>query len=233
MTPSTQPRRSSRDLLLRRGLPALAILLIAAFVVLAVTRGGADDGDGGTAAASTSATGSTAAPAPTDEPAPTSTVPPSPATEEAAPSVVAREGVPEASRTVEAAPADFAAPATWSDGASIRLVEARQRVTTATGPGERAGQPQTVFRLELTNGSGSPLDLNAVVVQATYGAGASQASPIYDLESVDFGGTLAPEESAAAVYSFAIPADQLGQVTLSVDVDGYRFPAVFSGAVPV
>ncbi|MGY1615553.1 hypothetical protein ACI797_02285 [Geodermatophilus sp. SYSU D00691] len=233
MTPGTEPRRSRRDLLLRRGLPALAVLLIAAFVVLAVTRGGEDDGGGGAAAAATSATASTGAPAPTDEPAATSSVPPSPATEEPAPSVIAREGVPEASRSVEVAPADFAAPAGWSDGASIRLAEARQQTTTGTGPGERAGQPQTVFRLELTNGSDAPLDLNAVVVQATYGAAAAQASPIYDRESADFGGTLAPGETATAVYSFAIPADQLGDVTLSVDVDGYRFPAVFSGAVPV
>jgi PKD repeat protein len=35
-----------------------------------------------------------------------------------------------------------------------------------------------------------------------------------------------------AAGSGAIPADQLGDVVLSVDVDGYRFPAVFTGAVP-
>jgi hypothetical protein len=89
-----------------------------------------------------------------------------------------------------------------------------------------------VFVLELTNGSGAPLDLNAVIVQATYGSDRAQASPIYDAESSDFSGALAPGATATAVYSFTIPADQVGDVVLSVDVDGYRFPAVFSGAVP-
>jgi hypothetical protein len=141
--------------------------------------------------------------------------------------------VPESARTVEASAADFAGTADWSDGVTVRVTEARQQVTSGRGPGERAGLPQTVFALELTNGSSAPLDLNAVVVQAVYGSDASQASPLYDAETVDFGGTLAPGEVAKGVYSFSIPADQVGDVVLSVDVDGYRFPAVFSGAVPV
>jgi hypothetical protein len=44
---------------------------------------------------------------------------------------------------------------------------------------------------------------------------------------------LEPGGTATAICSFSIPADQVGGVSLSVDVDGYRFPAVFSGAVPV
>ncbi|NYJ07471.1 hypothetical protein [Petropleomorpha daqingensis] len=231
MTAPAPTRRSRRDLLLRRVLPALAVLVVAAVVVFLVLRGG-DDGSGNAAAASST---SAAAPS-TDlglEPTESSpSVSPSPATEAPAPTVVSRPGVPEASRTVQATNGDFAATASWSDGATIRVAEAHQQVTSGTGPGELAGQPQTVFNLELVNGTDKPLDLNTVVVQATYGSGPTQASPIYDQKSVDFGGTLAPGDTATAVYSFAIPADQLGKVTLSVDVDGFRFPAVFSGAVP-
>ena len=40
---------------------------------------------------------------------------------------------------------------------------------------------------------------------------------------------LAPVAGATGVHSFAIPAGGFGAVTLSVD--GYRFPAVFSGAI--
>ena len=138
--------------------------------------------------------------------------------------------MPGSARTVEATPADFTRPAEWSDGASVRVVRAAQQVSQGSGPGERAGQPQTVFTVELTNGTSAPLDLTAVVVQATYGPG-TQASPLYDAGTVDFGGVLAPGAGATAVHSFAIPAGDLGAVTLSVDVDGYRFPAVFSGAV--
>jgi hypothetical protein len=222
------PRRSRRQLLLRWGLPVLALLVVGLLLVLLLP-GGDDD----SAPAAGSASTATSALAPDAEETPTSTVPPSPATEQPAASVVAREGVAQSARTVQAAAADFATAAEWSDGASVRVTAARQQVTSGRGPGERAGQPQTVFALELANGSAAPLDLNGVVVQAVYGGGKSQASPLYDAETVDFGGTLAPGQVATAVYSFAIPADQVGDVVLSVDVDGYRFPAVFSGAVPV
>ncbi|WP_448624077.1 hypothetical protein [Geodermatophilus sp. URMC 64] len=221
------PAPARRSLLLRRVLPALALVLVAGVVAFLGLRG---DGDGapGAAAGSTSAPAAPTAQEAEDGP----TASPSPATEEPAASVVARDGVPASARTVQVTTADFAAPASWSDGATIRVTEAHQQVTTGTGPGERTGQPQTVVTLELTNDTGRPLDLNTVVVQATYGAPPAQASPIYDAQSADFGGTLAPGASATAVYSFAIPADRLGDVVLSVDVDGYRFPAVFRGAVP-
>ncbi|MGY1741108.1 MULTISPECIES: hypothetical protein [unclassified Blastococcus] len=228
-------RRSARDLLLRLVLPA--VLLVAAVGVLVGVLAGGSDGDDdadGPPAAASSAPATTSGPEdqPPAEEELTPTAPPPTATQLPAPPVVTREGVEDSARTIDAAPADFAAPAQWSDGASVRVVEARQQVTAGSGPGELAGQPQTVFRLELVNGAATPLVLDAVVVQASYGDPALQASPLYDGETVDFGGTLAPGESAGAVYSFAIPADRLGAVTLSVDVDGYRFPAVFSGAVP-
>jgi hypothetical protein len=216
--------------LLRRVLPVVAVFA-AALVLFLVLQGGSDDNDA-TGAGASSTTSAEAAP-PVEDPAAESepTEPPEPVTELPAPSVAAREGVPASARTLTVTEADFAAPAEWSDGASVRVTDARQQVTDGRGPGERAGQPQTVFTLDITNGSAQPLDLNAVVVQAVYG-GSSQASPLYDEETVDFGGALAPGATATAVYSFAIPEDQLGNVVLSVDVDGYRFPAVFSGAVP-
>jgi hypothetical protein len=212
----------------RRGIPVLVAVVLAALLLLVLDLGGDDREPGATAAPSTSATPPTtpaeATPVPTEAPAP--------ATELVAAPLVAREGVAAAARTVAVTPAEFTAPAEWSDGASVRVTEARQQVSSGSGPGAMAGQPQTVFTLEVSNGSGAPLDLNAVVVQATYGAGTTQASPLYDGATADFSGTLEPAATAAAVYSFAIPADQLGEVSLSVDVDGLRFPAVFTGAVP-
>ena len=228
MTGPDSPRRSRRQLLLRWGLPVAALLVVALLLVLLLP--GGDDDDPAPAAGSASTTSSSAEPG--EEAEPTATVPPSPVTEQPAASVVAREGVAESARTVQASAADFTTAAEWSDGATIRVTDARQQVTSGRGPGERAGQPQTVFALELTNGSGAPLDLNAVIVQAAYGGDRAQASPIYDAESVDFSGALAPGATATAVYSFTIPADQVGDVVLAVDVDGYRFPAVFAGAVP-
>ena len=104
------------------------------------------------------------------------------------------------------------------------------------GPWARRARPASRRRCSPSSWSTAPgaaLDLNAVVVQAVYGGDRVQASPLYDAETVDLGGSLAPGGTATAVYSFAVPANQVGNVVLSVDVDGYRFPAVFSGAVPV
>jgi hypothetical protein len=227
VTGPANPRRSRTQLLLRWGLPALALLVVGLLLVL--LRPGEDDDPSPTAGAAST---TSAAATPGEQTEPTATVPPSPVTEQPAASVVAREGVAASARTVRASAADFATAAEWSDGASVRVTDARQQVTSGRGPGERAGQPQTVFALELTNGSGAPLDLNSVIVQAVYGGARAQASPLYDAETVDFSGTLEPGGTGTAVYSFAVPADQVGDVLLSVDVDGYRFPAVFAGAVP-
>jgi hypothetical protein len=218
-------RRSLRNARLRWLALALGAAVLAALLLVTVT---GNDGDSGP---STSTAGPSAGGTP--DPGATPTEPPSPVTEAAAAAVVVREGVPESARTVEASQADFAGPAEWSDGASIRVVEARQQVSGGEGPGSLAGQPQTVFVLELSNGTDQPLDLNGVVVQAAYGSSRTQAGPLYDQETVDFGGVLEPGSAATAVYSFAVPEEELGDVLLSVDVDGYRFPAVFSGAVPV
>ena len=232
--------RRSGSTLLRRGVPVLMVVLLAALLVWVLDPGGDDRESGAapSASAAPSATPGEATPGETDpgeedpEATPTPTESPAPATELLAAPVVVREGVPASARTVEAAPAGFTAPAEWSDGASVRVTEAHRQVSGGTGPGALAGQPQTSFTLEVTNGSKAPLDLNGVVVQATYGAATTQASPLYDATAVDFGGALEPGATATAVYSFAIPADQLEDVHLSVDVDGTRFPAVFAGEVP-
>lgn len=231
----SRPERSRRGgTLLRRGVPALVVVLLAALLVLVLDPRG-DEREPGTATAPPSA--ATPSTDPAEDPAageaePTPTEPPAPATELVAEPVVVREGVEAAARTVTVAEAAFTAPATWSDGASVRVADVAQQVSSGRGPGAMAGQPQTVFTLEVTNGAAGPLDLNGVVVQAVYGAGATQASPLYDGGTTDFGGTLEPGATATAVYSFAIPADALEDVRLSVDVDGVRFPAVFTGAVP-
>jgi hypothetical protein len=223
------PGENRRARLLRWGLLAVAGLVAVALLILLLPD---DDQDGSSSAASTTSAATPSAPETDPDAEPTPTEPPAPVTEAPAPTVAAREGVPESARTVAAETAAFTAPAGWADGATVRVTDASQQTTDGTGPGELAGQPQTVFSLEITNGSAAALDLNAVIVQATYGAETVQAAPLYDEETIDFGGVLEPGGTATAVYSFAIPADQLGDVTLSVDVDGYRFPAVFTGAVP-
>ena len=216
----------------RWGIPAAAVVVSGAVVAVLLLHGGGG-APGTTSATSSAAARATALPWPGSASPTSPSVSPTPITEPSAAMVVARPGVPASARTVAGSTAAFTAPASWADGASVRVTKAHQQVTSGSGPGTLAGQPQTVFSLELIDGASAPLDVSNVVVQARYGPNRALAAPLYDDTTVDFGGTVRPGGKATAVYSFAIPADRLGDVLLSVDVDGRHFPAVFSGRVPV
>jgi hypothetical protein len=224
------PAGSRRRWWLRIGLPGLVALVVAGVVVTLIVTGsgGSETGQAASSAAPSTVPGSSFGP-PTPSPSPS----PAPISEPAAVSLVARPGVPASARTVAGSTSAFTAPASWADGASVRLTDAHQQVTTGSGPGALVGQPQTVFSLALTNGTNAPLDVSGVVVQATYTAAGTVAAPLYDDTTLDFSGTVAPGATTTAVYAFAVPADQLDDVRLSIDLDGRHFPVVFSGAVPV
>lgn len=221
-----------RRRLLGWGIPVAAVV-VAGAVAAALLLHGSGGGTEAASATSSAATGSTPLPFPGSASPSTPSVSPTPLTEPSAALVVSRPGVPASARTVAGSTAAFTAPASWADGATVRVTKAHQQVTSGSGPGTLAGQPQTVFSLELTNGAKAPLAVSNVVVQARYGSGRAVAAPLYDDTTVDFSGTVQPGRKATAVYSFAIPSDQTGDVLLTVDVDGRHFPAVFSGRVPV
>jgi hypothetical protein len=229
VTPPVPTGASRRRWWLRRGLPALAVLAVAGVVVALIVAGRGGSGPERNAAATGSsppAKSSFGPPLPSPSPSP------APVTQPAAVTMVSRPGVPASARTVAGATAEFTAPASWADGASVRLTEAHHQVSSGQGPGALVGQPEAVLSLSLTNGSSAPLDVSGVVVQAVYGFRDKVASPLYDGSTLDFSGTVAPGATATAVYAFAIPTDQLGDVRLTVDLDGHHFPVVFAGVVP-
>ena len=99
----------------------------------------------------------------------------------------------------------------------IRTASPFELTTSATvssngqGPGVFHGRAYTAVTLVVSNGSPAAVDLNQVVVTATYGSPALVASPVYeDPRAQDFSGVAAPGGSASATYVFAIPPSGRG-----------------------
>jgi hypothetical protein len=131
---------------------------------------------------------------------------------------------------VPARPATFRTPVTYPDGLSIAVTKITQQTVTQQGPGALTGQPMTEFTIKFTNGTTQPLNLDQVVVTATYGAQHIDAAPVYEGLMNDFSGSLSPGSSKTTAYAFTIPVKDLGATTLTVDFDGKHSVAVFTGA---
>lgn len=121
-------------------------------------------------------------------------------------------------------------PVRYPDGVTVKVRRMKAGAEKATGPGSFPDRSFVSFALALENGSAKPLDLNTVVVSATYGSPARLAAPVYDSESAaDFAGTVAPGESASATYNFAIPKGERGDVSVIVDFDSTHAAAELDG----
>lgn len=119
----------------------------------------------------------------------------------------------------------------YPDGIELTVAGITQAVETGEGQGTFPGRPLTEISVKLTNKGVAAINLNEVVVTATYGSPARLASPVYnDPNAVDFHGTVASGASASAVYVFSIPTPELSRVTTVVDFDGLHAAATFIGA---
>ncbi len=219
----------------RRGAQCAAALALVAGIALGAT--GCTTGDAARPGASATATDtpSTAVETPSDDRGdgtPATLEPPLPNTINAAPSKVLRPGQP-GTPTATADKVSFSTPAKYGDNTVLTITKASKQVETGNGPGVFAGREFVKFDLELTNGSGQPIDLNTVVVTTYYGGTNQVAAPVYtpSAGSVDFSGEVAPGAKATASYGFAVPASELGNVTMIVDFDGVHSSATFAGAV--
>lgn len=231
--PQSRPRRGrlvvgpgrSRP---RGAMPALALALVVAVGALS---GCGSSGDSSSASAASPTARSTAAEvSPTSDPTPTA---PSTRTDPLAASPVrpvVRDGkTPKPSISVAAA--KFGAAARYEDGVVLDVSGITHAKSEGQGPGVFAGEPVTRFTLTVTNGSGSTVDLNQVVVSVRYGDPQREASPVYDQTSQDLHGTLKPGTKARATYGFSIPTSSLTDVLMTVDIDGVHRVASFTGSV--
>ncbi len=221
----------------RRGGQILAAIALVAG--LAVGAAGCTTGDaarpngGATSATDAPSAGSTPTP-PNDngDGSPATLEPPLPNTLSAAPAKVVRSGQPE-KPAVTADSVSFSVPVKYGDNTVMSITKAAKQVESGNGPGVFAGREFVKFDLELTNGSGQPIDLNSVVVTTFYGGSKQLAAPVYtpSAGTVDFSGVLAPGAKATASYGFAVPVSELGNVTMIIDFDAVHSSATFTGAV--
>ncbi|WP_377644498.1 DUF4352 domain-containing protein [Oryzobacter terrae] len=208
--------------------------LVGGLALVALTAcSGSDSTDTAAPGASTSPSASPSASAPTETARPTpapSSVGPTPTP---GPSVVAkvkRPGAP-ATPTVSAAPAAFDKAVAYPDGLRLTVGKVTSGVESGQGLGAFAGREFAVFEVRLENRTSKALDLQAVVVTATYGAKNLVAERVYadDVDAKDFGGTLAAGKTAGARYAFAVPKASLNRTRLVVDFDGVHTSAEFRG----
>lgn len=130
---------------------------------------------------------------------------------------------------VKGGPQSFSEPVVYTDGVTLRITRMTHGKVAGEGPGVFPGRPVTDFYVTLTNHSSKTLTLDSVVVTVTYGSPARLAHLVYDQNAVDFAGAVKAGASARAVYGFAVPASDLGDVTMAVDLDGVHQLATFTG----
>jgi hypothetical protein len=216
----------------RARVAGLAVLAAAGLLL----SGCAADDSPGAAATTSAGASSSSSTSPTTEPVgpestPTTVAPPLPQPVGSVPKVKrqGQTGTP----TVTAPGAAFTKPVRYPDGVQLAIVRAEKAVETGHGPGVMAGRDYVRFEVRLTNGSAKAIRLDQVVVTTFYGTSRQLAAPVYteSAGTADFFGTVKPGASTTARYAFAVPAKELGRVTMVVDFDGVHTSATYSGAV--
>lgn len=200
-----------------------AALLLTSGLALGACQSGAAASSSASAAAP-----STTSVVPTETPTGTATRPPD-AVVTALPTVK-RPGAKPAAQRVKANKGTFTQAVTYSDGLRIRVAGITQGTSTGQGPGVFVGAPQTKVSLEIVNNSSSDLKLDAVVVSMVYGKPTRLAAPVYDQASRDLSGTVKAGGKVTADYQFSVPLKDLGNVVMTVDIDGLHSAATFTGS---
>lgn len=106
--------------------------------------------------------------------------------------------------------------ANFGDSVTAKLAELEFITVTGTRAGEVSG-PAIRVTVEMMNGTDGAISLDAVTVNAYFGAETQPASPFdSETESEPFTGTLAAGETAQGVYLFSIPEGQDDDIVVTV-----------------
>jgi hypothetical protein len=226
--------RSARHRLFLGG---VVVLLALGLVVLGLVADGPDEAGSTGAAATPTAASSSGPPAGTSSGTATSTSEPLPSApvtpEPLSPAPVTPEPTGPTSDVDEPPPSlpvvALDDEAAVGNGITAEVVSLDAITGTGTGPGNVAG-PALRVTVQISNGTAAPVSLDEVVVDLTYGADLTPASPLDDPSTAPFTGTVEPQGNREGVYVFTVPEDQRDAVTVSV---GYQAGApflVFSGS---
>lgn len=224
-TPPDGGARRSRQWLVA-GVVA-AVVLVGGIVAVAATRGGGATDEAG--ATGTSAITESPAPSATGSPtADATSTPGGTATPTTAP-------VPEPSLTWAPGAVDDAVPlddvATPEADVTVSLAKLEAVQGTAQGPGQVAG-PALRVTLEVTNGTGEAIPLNAALVQVYCGPDRIPGDPLSGPGVSEFGGTLAAGDSATGVYVLTCPVELRDDVQITFGYVPAGAKVAFEGAAP-
>lgn len=133
--------------------------------------------------------------------------------------------------TISAKAAPFNKTVRYSDGLTLQIKKIIQGAETQYGRGAFHGSPTTQLAVTMTNNTKKTVNIEQVIVQMVYGSPSRVAPPVDDNAASDFSGMLVPGHSQTATYIFSVPTSQLGNVTMTVDLDSVHVAATFLGSV--
>ena len=240
-TPGT--RRPTRTTAAAVGAGVALVALVVALVL--GTRGPDDAGTTPDPAAAPTSTARSTAPAEPTDPAPTaaspdasapadpSSAPPAavgpPAT--AAPDDGAVAAPPEPEALPSLAPVPLEEEADFGTEVVAQLTDIVRVDGEGSGPGEGRG-PALAVTIQMTNGTGSPIDLDFVVVDIMDAAGDVGQVLFGDARAAPFRGPLPPGGTSTGTYVLLLPDPATTGVTVTLSYGAEAPTAVFSGPVP-
>lgn len=136
------------------------------------------------------------------------------------------------SETKDDSTASFKEAVTYKDGLKVEVSAVKHGKIGQYDVGGKPGGDQTTFTVRITNGSKAPFDATLVVPSVTYGeAGTTAEAVITDKIGGGFTGKVLPGKSMSAPWAFAIPANELGDVTMQVELAVLdKDAAIFTGS---
>lgn len=214
----SEPSESTRAARARAGWVILAVVLVIVVVAVVWALIAGQSGGREAGAETPAASPSPSAEAPTREPSALPT-----------PTPGATEGVEKPQEVVEV-PIDEVAR---TEGVAVE-VESVEAVTAGRDiPGEKSG-PAVKVTIRIVNESETPVDTAGASVNLTYGGeDRTPATPVTDPDATLWPVSVAPGESATAVFIFAVPLDSEGDLRVTVDLLATAPDVVFVGPRPV
>ncbi len=137
---------------------------------------------------------------------------------------------PERKGAGELDPVDLVSTAKFDSGVTIRLKSVTSMTATAVLPGEISG-PAVRVTVELTNSTGSPINLDNVAVELVTMTG-TPAPLITSSDAVPFKGNAASGATSTGTYVFTVDPAKRESARVSVKYSANTPTAVFTGSLP-
>jgi hypothetical protein len=116
-------------------------------------------------------------------------------------------------------------------GVSATITEMTAVQGVATGIGEVAG-PAIRFKVTVLNDTAAALPLDRAVVDISYGNDEQPANQLSGPDPLAFPASVAPGESGAGVFIFAVPLDARDKVKIHFNLEAETPIATFAGTAP-